>query len=109
MDDLERDEARRLRLDPMVAHNDSNHTTAFTVSVEARTFELGILRMVGMTRLRLVGLVLTQALSFSVPADLKTMIVPIFAGWSLFSSIVITPESAPIRTRKASRQSVTRL
>ena len=26
------DNARRLRLDPMVAHNDSNHTTAFTVS-----------------------------------------------------------------------------
>ncbi|MCB1414383.1 MAG: 3,4-dihydroxy-2-butanone-4-phosphate synthase [Xanthobacteraceae bacterium] len=28
------DEARRLRLDPMVAHNDSNHTTAFTVSID---------------------------------------------------------------------------
>jgi 3,4-dihydroxy 2-butanone 4-phosphate synthase/GTP cyclohydrolase II len=28
------DDARRLRLDPMVAHNDSNHTTAFTVSVD---------------------------------------------------------------------------
>ena len=25
------DDARRLRLDPMVAHNDSSHTTAFTV------------------------------------------------------------------------------
>lgn len=28
------DEARRLRLDPMVANNDSNHTTAFTVSID---------------------------------------------------------------------------
>lgn len=28
------DNARRLRLDPMVAHNDSNHTTAFTVSID---------------------------------------------------------------------------
>jgi 3,4-dihydroxy 2-butanone 4-phosphate synthase / GTP cyclohydrolase II len=27
-------EARRLRLDPMVSHNDSNHTTAFTVSID---------------------------------------------------------------------------
>jgi len=27
-------DARRLRLDPMVAHNDSNHTTAFTVSID---------------------------------------------------------------------------
>jgi 3,4-dihydroxy 2-butanone 4-phosphate synthase/GTP cyclohydrolase II len=28
------DDARRLRLDPMVAHNDSNHSTAFTVSID---------------------------------------------------------------------------
>jgi 3,4-dihydroxy 2-butanone 4-phosphate synthase/GTP cyclohydrolase II len=28
------DDARRLRLDPMVANNDSNHTTAFTVSID---------------------------------------------------------------------------
>ncbi len=27
-------DARRLRLDPMVAHNDSNHSTAFTVSID---------------------------------------------------------------------------
>src|ERR1700739_4688823 len=27
------EEARRLRLDPMVAHNDSAHTTALTVSI----------------------------------------------------------------------------
>ncbi|HEY0220395.1 MAG TPA: 3,4-dihydroxy-2-butanone-4-phosphate synthase [Afipia sp.] len=28
------EDARRLRLDQMVAHNDSNHTTAFTVSID---------------------------------------------------------------------------
>lgn len=28
------DHARRLRLDPMVSNNDSNHTTAFTVSID---------------------------------------------------------------------------
>src|SRR3569833_753270 len=28
------DDARRLRLDPKVAHNESNHTTAFTVSID---------------------------------------------------------------------------
>ncbi len=37
------------------------------VSVESRTFELGILRMVGMTRGRLVGLVVTQALFYAIP------------------------------------------
>jgi 3,4-dihydroxy 2-butanone 4-phosphate synthase / GTP cyclohydrolase II len=31
---ITQDEARRLRLDPMVSHNDSNHTTAFTVSID---------------------------------------------------------------------------
>lgn len=31
---ITQEEARRLRLDPMVAHNDSNHTTAFTVSID---------------------------------------------------------------------------
>jgi 3,4-dihydroxy 2-butanone 4-phosphate synthase / GTP cyclohydrolase II len=31
---ITQDEARRLRLDPMVAFNDSNHTTAFTVSID---------------------------------------------------------------------------
>ncbi|RZN09488.1 3,4-dihydroxy-2-butanone-4-phosphate synthase [Bradyrhizobium genosp. SA-3] len=28
------EQARRLRLDPMVVHNESNHTTAFTVSID---------------------------------------------------------------------------
>src|SRR3979409_766256 len=28
------EDARRLRLDPMVANNESNHTTAFTVSID---------------------------------------------------------------------------
>ena len=28
------EDARRLRLDPMVAHDESNHTTAFTVSID---------------------------------------------------------------------------
>jgi 3,4-dihydroxy 2-butanone 4-phosphate synthase / GTP cyclohydrolase II len=31
---ITQDDARRLRLDPMVAHNDSSHTTAFTVSID---------------------------------------------------------------------------
>lgn len=38
------------------------------VSVEARTFELGIMRMVGLSRSRLVGLVLTQGLAYAIPA-----------------------------------------
>src|SRR5262249_36798659 len=30
------EDARRLRLDPMVAHNDSNHSTAFPVSLDSK-------------------------------------------------------------------------
>ncbi|MEN9855225.1 MAG: hypothetical protein RL186_223 [Pseudomonadota bacterium] len=33
---ITRDIARRLRLDPMVSHNDAPHSTAFTVSVDVR-------------------------------------------------------------------------
>src|ERR1700750_3227409 len=31
---IAQEDARRLRLDPLVAHNDSNHPTAFTVSID---------------------------------------------------------------------------
>src|SRR6202012_1812562 len=31
---ITQEDARRLRLDPMVAHNESSHTTAFTVSID---------------------------------------------------------------------------
>lgn len=35
-------------------------------NVESRTFEIGIIRMVGATRLEVIGLLLFQALSYSV-------------------------------------------
>jgi len=38
------------------------------VSVETRTFQMGIMRMVGMQRRELVQLVLIQALSYSIPS-----------------------------------------
>lgn len=39
-----------------------------TVGIETRTFELGIMRMVGMTRWQLTGYVVTGALLFAIPA-----------------------------------------
>lgn len=38
------------------------------INVESRTFELGVLRMVGSTREEVVGLLLTQALAYALPA-----------------------------------------
>jgi len=38
------------------------------VSVESRTFELGILRMIGLNRVGLVQLLLVHAMMFAVPA-----------------------------------------
>eukprot|EP00771_Trimastix_marina_P001974 gnl/Trimastix_PCT/3084.p1 GENE.gnl/Trimastix_PCT/3084~~gnl/Trimastix_PCT/3084.p1 ORF type:complete len:1042 (+),score=324.90 gnl/Trimastix_PCT/3084:72-3197(+) len=38
------------------------------ISVETRTFELGVMRMLGMSRKGVVGLLLTLALAYSVPA-----------------------------------------
>ena len=38
------------------------------INVESRTFELGVLRMVGSTREEVVGLLLTQALAYAFPA-----------------------------------------
>eukprot|EP00708_Paratrimastix_pyriformis_P002012 GAFH01000750.1.p1 GENE.GAFH01000750.1~~GAFH01000750.1.p1 ORF type:complete len:1070 (+),score=469.34 GAFH01000750.1:43-3252(+) len=38
------------------------------ISVDTRTFELGVLRMIGMRRTSVVGLLLTQSLAYSVPS-----------------------------------------
>ena len=57
------------------------------VSVESRTFELGILRMVGMTRPRLVGLLLTQALFYALPAIVIGL--PVAQGFAVPISIFL--------------------
>jgi ABC-type antimicrobial peptide transport system permease subunit len=46
-----------------------------TVGVETRTFELGIMRMVGMTRPMLTGYVVTGALLFAIPAWMLGLII----------------------------------
>lgn len=55
------------------------------VSVESRTFELGILRMVGLTRPRVVALVLCQALAYAVPAIVLGLPVAQLAAWGLIT------------------------
>ena len=38
------------------------------VSIESRTFEIGVMRMIGVSKCGLVGLLLTQAFTFVIPA-----------------------------------------
>lgn len=72
------------------------------VSVETRTFELGVLRMIGMRRLDLVQMVLVNAFLYSVPAwaagllfaQILTLAVTSFFGSSL--SIDLDPRLAPL-------------
>lgn len=94
-----------------------------TVSVETRTFELGVMRMVGMSRPSLIGVVLTNAMMFAIPAwilglvvaqltylgirvilssalgvDLPYMLAPSAIGWATLAGIGIPMVSsiAPI-------------
>jgi ABC-type antimicrobial peptide transport system permease subunit len=79
-----------------------------TVGVETRTFELGIMRMVGMTRPMLTGYVVTGALLFAIPAWLVGLLfaqVIFFLMVSFLESNLgvtlspfITPEAAGYAT-----------
>lgn len=65
------------------------------ISVETRTFEMGILRMIGMARPSLIALLLVQAFAYAIPAwsmgIVTSLVVYMFA-----SSIVINITNASI-------------
>jgi len=45
------------------------------VSVETRTYELGVLRIIGLTKSGIVGLILTQSISFILPGLIVGLIL----------------------------------
>lgn len=49
------------------------------ISVETRTFEMGILRMIGMTRPSLVSMLLVQAFAYALPAWIIGMLIALAA------------------------------
>lgn len=57
------------------------------VSVETKTFEMGIFRMVGMNRIGLVGLIVVQALMYAVPAWVLGLVTSQII-WSLGKSVL---------------------
>ena len=45
------------------------------ISVESKSFEFGVMRLVGLTKLGFVGLILTQAGMFVLPAVISAFII----------------------------------
>jgi ABC-type antimicrobial peptide transport system permease subunit len=65
------------------------------ISIETRTFELGVHRMVGMTRCGLVQMLLTQAISFALPAWIAGLLLAQFVVNSILTTLETSVE-API-------------
>lgn len=57
------------------------------ISVETRTFELGVHRMCGMTRVNIVKMLLVQACSYSIPAWVIGLIVSQIAAYVILDSL----------------------
>eukprot|EP01065_Artemidia_motanka_P038051 TRINITY_DN4692_c0_g3_i1.p1 TRINITY_DN4692_c0_g3~~TRINITY_DN4692_c0_g3_i1.p1 ORF type:complete len:1141 (+),score=302.14 TRINITY_DN4692_c0_g3_i1:115-3423(+) len=58
------------------------------INVETRTFELGVLRMVGMRRSDLVQLVLTQAFFYALPAWVFGLVLAQVVWWQIRQALV---------------------
>lgn len=62
------------------------------ISIETRTFELGIHRMVGMTRFSVVEMLLTQALSYAIPAWVVGLFIAQVGAYMVLSMIETSVE-----------------
>ena len=60
------------------------------ISVETKTFEIGVMRLVGLTKLGFVGLILTQAAMFVFPAVLLSFILSMPVIWALYATLFDT-------------------
>ncbi|KAA6390565.1 MAG: putative DUF214 family protein [Streblomastix strix] len=65
------------------------------ISVDTRTFELGILRMVGMNRIGVFGVLLTQALLYSIPGIIIGIILALLIN-ILVMSVIENLSSVPL-------------
>lgn len=55
------------------------------ISVETKTFEIGVMRLVGLTKTGFIGLILTQAAMFVFPAVLLGFMLSVPAIYYIFS------------------------
>ncbi|KAI3651558.1 hypothetical protein MP228_002861 [Amoeboaphelidium protococcarum] len=67
------------------------------VSVETKTFEYGIFRMVGMTKIGVVSLILTQAILYALPAWVLGLIVSqlVWLGFKALMAQMINADVGP--------------
>ncbi|KAJ4463016.1 putative DUF214 family protein [Paratrimastix pyriformis] len=65
------------------------------ISVDTRTFELGVLRMIGMRRTSVVGLLLTQSLAYSVPSWALGLIIAQLANVVRTPTHPVHPSTRP--------------
>ncbi|KAA6380953.1 MAG: putative DUF214 family protein, partial [Streblomastix strix] len=57
------------------------------ISVDTRTFELGILRMVGLNRIGIFGVLITQALLYSIPGIIIGIVLGIIINSGIIAAI----------------------
>ena len=57
------------------------------ISVETKTFEIGVMRLIGLTKLGFVGMILTQASMFVLPAVILGFTVSIPLTYVLYSQL----------------------
>ena len=57
------------------------------ISVETKTFEIGVMRLVGLTKFGFVGLILTQATMFVLPAVMVGFVLSIPCIWFIYSML----------------------
>lgn len=55
------------------------------ISVETKSFEIGVMRLVGLTKAGFIGLVLTQAGMFVLPSVVMGFVLSVPCIWSLYS------------------------
>ena len=57
------------------------------ISVETKTFEIGVMRLVGLTKFGFVGLILTQATMFVLPSVIIGFVLSVPCIWFIYSML----------------------
>jgi len=57
------------------------------ISVETKTFEIGVMRLVGLTKLGFIGLILTQATLFVLPSVVLGFLVSLPTIWLIYAAL----------------------
>lgn len=57
------------------------------ISVETKTFEIGVMRLVGLTKGGFIGLVLTQSALFVLPSVIMGFVLSVPCIWFVYSAL----------------------